>query len=89
MDPEFGLIHVRIQTWFPLQLQVYLNGHEWLARKLAGHGVRFTKQDNAFLWLEDFHRAQNFSDRFVSLDWVARLHRYARNPHSSRIFSHR
>ncbi len=78
MDPEFGLIHVRIQTWFPLQLQVYLNGHEWLARKLARHGVRFTKQDNAFLWLEDFRRAQNFSDRFVSLDWVARLHRYAR-----------
>ena len=78
MDPEFGLIHVRIQTWFPLQLQIYLNGHEWLARKLARHGVRFTKQDNAFLWLEDFRRAQNFADRFTSLDWVARLHRYAR-----------
>jgi hypothetical protein len=78
MDPEYGLIHVRIQTWFPLQIQVYLNGHEWLARKLARHGVRFTKQDNAFLWIEDFRRAQNFADRFVSLDWVARLHRYAR-----------
>ncbi len=78
MDPEFGLIHVRLQTWFPLQLQVYLNGHEWLARKLARHGVRFTKQDNAFLWLEDFRRAQSFADRFVSLDSVARLNRYAR-----------
>jgi hypothetical protein len=55
----YGLIHVRIQTWFPLQLQ-------------------FTKRDDAFLWLEDFRRAQTFSDRFVSLDWVARLHRYAR-----------
>jgi hypothetical protein len=78
MDPEFGLIHVRIQTWFPLQIQVYLNGHEWLARKLARHGVRFTKHDNAFLWVEDFRRAQSFADRFVSLDWVARLDRYAR-----------
>ncbi len=78
MDPELGLIHVRIQTWFPLQLQVYLNGHEWLARKLARHGVRFTKQDNAFLWLEDCRRAQSFADRFVSLDWIARLNRYAR-----------
>jgi hypothetical protein len=37
MDRESGLIHVRLQTWFPLQLQVYVNGHEWLARKLALH----------------------------------------------------
>src|SRR4029434_10395614 len=35
MDSEFGLIHVRLQTWFPLQIQVYVNGREWLARKLA------------------------------------------------------
>ena len=68
MDPEYGLIHVRIQTSFPLQIQVYLNGHEWLARKLSRHGVRFTKQDNAFPWIEDFRRAQAFADRFVSLD---------------------
>jgi hypothetical protein len=38
MDREFGLIHVGLQTWCPLQLQVYVNGHEWLARKLAQHG---------------------------------------------------
>src|SRR5262249_25080888 len=49
MDRELGLIHVRLQTWFPLQIQVYVNGHEWLARKLTRHGVPFTKQDNAFL----------------------------------------
>ena len=33
-DPEFGLMHVRIQTWFPLTIQVYVNGHDWLARQL-------------------------------------------------------
>src|SRR5262247_2242106 len=47
MDRDFGLIHVRLQTWFPLQLQVYVNGHEWLARKLTRHGIRYSKQDNA------------------------------------------
>ena len=26
MDRDFGLIHVRVQSWFPLQIQVYLNG---------------------------------------------------------------
>ena len=26
MDRRFGLIHVKLQTWFPMQIQVYLNG---------------------------------------------------------------
>src|SRR5207247_2033459 len=69
MDRHFGLIHVRIQTWFPMPIQVYLNGHEWLARKLEANGVRFTKHDNAFLWIEDMVRAQKFSDRFANLNW--------------------
>jgi hypothetical protein len=76
MDRDFGLIHVRLQTWFPMQLQVYVNGHEWLARKLTRHGIRYTKQDNAFLGIEDFPRAQHFADRFVRLGWMALLDRY-------------
>ena len=78
MDREFGLIHVRIQTWFPMQIQVYVNGHEWLARKLTRHGIRYTKHDNAFLAVEDSRRAQTLADRFASLDWVRRLDRLAR-----------
>src|SRR3989454_740470 len=69
MDRDFGLIHVKLQTWFPLQIQVYVNGHEWLARKLKENGIRYTKQENAFLWIEDMARAQAFSDRFASLEW--------------------
>ena len=48
MDRDFGLIHVRIQTWFPMQIQIYLNGHEWLARKLSANHLRYTKHDNVF-----------------------------------------
>ena len=65
MDREFGLIHVRIQTWFPMQIQVYVNGHEWLARKLSRHGIGYTKLDNAFLAVKDFRRAQAFADRLA------------------------
>ena len=43
MDREFGLMHVKLQTWFPFTVQVYLNGHEWLARKLAARGIAFEK----------------------------------------------
>ena len=78
MDRHLGLIHVRIQTWFPMPIQVYVNGHEWLARKLEANGVRYTKHDNAFFWIEDMARAQKFSDRFASLNWPKILSKYAK-----------
>ena len=78
MDRDFGLIHVRVQSWFPLQIQIYLNGHEWLARKLAAHQIRYTKHDNVFLWIEDIARAQRFADRFANLNWRAILNQYAK-----------
>ena len=43
MDRGFGLIHVKLQTWFPMQMQVYVNGHEWLARKLIAKIPRSRK----------------------------------------------
>jgi hypothetical protein len=77
LDPDFGLIHVKIQTWFPLQIQIYLNGHDWLARQLAAKGMKYSKADNVFVRLEDPVRAQEISDTFVSLDWPHILDRYA------------
>jgi hypothetical protein len=78
MDRDFGLIHVRLQTWFPLQIQVYVNAHEWLARKLDQKGIRYRKLENAFIWIEDLAKAQKLSDRFTSLDWPRLLTRYAK-----------
>ncbi len=78
IDREMGLIHVKLQTWFPLQIQVYVNGHEWLARKLSSNQIRFSKRENAFLWLEDWKRAQRFADRFAHVNWSRILERYAR-----------
>jgi len=78
MDRRFGLLHVRIQTWFPMPIQIYLNGHEWLARKLTANGVRYTKHDNAFLWIDDMARAQKFADRFANLNWPKLLSKYAK-----------
>lgn len=78
VDREFGLIHIKIQTWFPMVIQVYVNGHEWLARKLSRHGVGFTKLDNVFIDIVDMDRAQVFADRFCSVNWSAVLDRFAR-----------
>ncbi len=34
IDEELGLCHVRVPTWLPCRLQVYFNGHSWLANTL-------------------------------------------------------
>lgn len=77
VDRDLGLIHVKVQTWFPMRVQVYVNGHEWLARKLTQHGIQFLQRENAFLRVQDLPRAQAFADRFVTLPWVNTLQRYA------------
>ncbi|HZI77316.1 MAG TPA: hypothetical protein VFD73_25400, partial [Gemmatimonadales bacterium] len=41
IDPEFGWMHVRLQTWAPYEIQVYVNGREWLARQLEAAGIGY------------------------------------------------
>jgi hypothetical protein len=77
MDREFGLMHVKIQTWFPFTVQVYVNGHEWLARKLPKQGIGFRKVDNAFVWLADAERASQCARGFWRRDWPGFLHSLA------------
>ena len=71
LDPELGLCYVRVPTWAPFRLQVYFNGHPWLAHQLEDRGVGFKLLDNAFLGIDDFAAAQKIADDFD----VAPLHR--------------
>jgi hypothetical protein len=77
MDREFGLIHVRLETWFPLRIQICLNGHNWLAHQLDKHGIRYRRLENAFLWIEDPDRAQKLADKFIRKKWHRVLQRFA------------
>ncbi len=78
LDREFGLLHVRLQTWIPFDLQVCLNGREWLARQLDKAGLAYTRWENCFLRLADPARAQRLMDRLLKKRWAAFLDRYAR-----------
>jgi hypothetical protein len=64
MDRELGLIYVRVPTYCPFRLQVYCNGHSWLACRLSREGIDFATADNAFLRIADFARAQMLADTF-------------------------
>jgi hypothetical protein len=78
MHAVFGLIHVKIHTWLPLTMQVYVNGHDFLARKLEEQGLAYTLQDNAFTRLADPAAAQACANRFVKLKWPQLLGALAR-----------
>jgi hypothetical protein len=70
MHPQLGLIHVRIQTWFPFTIQVSVNGHHWLAKRMADEKIDFIQDRNSFTFINDMEKAQNLSDQFVKLPWV-------------------
>ena len=78
MDPQFGLMSGRIQTWLPYSIQVCLNGREWLARALDAAGIAYRKQDNCITWVEDLAAAQALFDRQLATDWPAMLEAVAR-----------
>jgi hypothetical protein len=78
LDPQFGLIHVRLQTWLPFTVQVYVNGHEWLAQQMVQKKLGFVQQHNAFSQLDDPVQAQRLADRFAQLNWPKILDRWAR-----------
>lgn len=69
--PSFGLMHLRLQTWFPFLIHICLNGHEWLARQMDQKGLRYRRADNKFTWVEDFAAAQKLADAQLQTDWVA------------------
>jgi hypothetical protein len=67
---RFGLLHLRLQTWFPFLIHICLNGHEWLAQQMDEKGLRYRKADNRFTWVEDLEAAQSLADAQWRTDWV-------------------
>jgi hypothetical protein len=73
LHPQFGWLYVRLQTWFPFEIQVGLNGREWLARQMDQQQLPYLRSDNKFLWVQDWQRAQQLFDAQLQTDWVKEL----------------
>jgi hypothetical protein len=79
-DPQCGRMFLRICPYFPFNLRVWMNGHNWLAQQLTQAGIAFEKRDNLFTACADPERLQELSDAFAPADimasvqtWLARL----------------
>jgi hypothetical protein len=71
--PEFGLTHVRVQTWFPFTVSVCLNGREWLARQMDRAGIGYEQRENCFVKVSDAKAAQALLDKQLQSDWAKLL----------------
>lgn len=79
--PTFGPMHVRLQTWLPLKIQICLNGRDWLAQQVDAAGIGYLKKDNAFVAIEDFGRAQALLDEQLRVNWLLELDALVREFH--------
>jgi hypothetical protein len=77
IDPLFGFLHTRLQTWFPFYIQICLNGREWLARQMDAEGIRYERQNNCFVWIENLPRAQALLEAQLQTHWSQQLDRLA------------
>jgi hypothetical protein len=71
--PLFGFMHLRLQTWFPFQVNLWINGRHWLGRQLDQAGIGYQKKGNTFLRIADLGRAQQLMDQQLETDWPKEL----------------
>jgi len=81
LDPQLGMMHLRLQMWAPFTIHVCMNGREWLARTLTHAGIGYDQRDNCFVDVDDLPKAQAFLSRQLRTNWtklldglVSRLH---------------
>jgi len=78
LDQQFGLMHTRLQTWYPFHMQICMNGREWLARQMDAAGIDYLKKDNCFVRVADLAKAQELLTAQVHANWPVLLEELAR-----------
>jgi hypothetical protein len=78
MDRRFGFMHVRLQSWLPMPIQVCLNGREYLARRMKQAGMSFAQRENCFVRIDDLPRAQEMMKTLDTWNWPRTLDELAR-----------
>lgn len=83
---RFGLMHVRLSTWFPFDVHVCMNGRAWLARQMDLAGIGYRPFDNSFTGIGngepgDWAAAQRLMDEQLRTAWVEVLDGLMRQVH--------
>ena len=63
-DEQMGGGFIKICTYFPYPVKVWVNGHEWAKRQAMAAGIGFTALSNGFAACDDPAGLQDICDRF-------------------------
>jgi len=77
LDKEFGFMHVKLQTWFPFSIQVYINGRQLMKNTFDKHGISYQMYNNSFVYISDIEKAQQLADTFDSKKLCRQLDLFA------------
>lgn len=75
MDDRFGLLHVRLQSWLPFDVQVCVNGRSYLQKQLDRLGIGYEKADNCFRRIDDLPKAQDLMDQMTAMNFSSLLNK--------------
>jgi hypothetical protein len=70
---DYGFMSIRLQTWAPYEVQIALNGREWLRRLLDKDGVKYVLVGNKFLDIEDYEYVKRLMNEQLDTRWVDML----------------
>jgi hypothetical protein len=73
LHEQLGLLHLRLQTWFPFAIHLCLNGRHWLARQMDQAGIGYVQRENCFTWIEDVVKAQALAGAQLQNAWPTLL----------------
>ncbi len=65
-DEEFGWMFIKIQTWFPYNVQLYINGREYLSKLFDKNGINYQMYHNSFSFIDDFDKAQKIANDILN-----------------------
>ena len=85
---RLGLCYVRIQSWFPFDIRIGLNGRQWLYRQLEQRGLAFQRRGNLLLQVEDADQAQALLDEQRRTDWPTVLQELVQPVHPLWTYLH-
>ncbi len=87
LDKHFGFMHVKLQTWFPFLIQIYINGREMMKHVFDENGIAYKMYDNSFYEISNIAKAQELADKFDSKSLCRQLDLFAHkvNPYLDTI----
>ena len=65
-DNKFGWMYLKIQTWFPYNVQIYINGREYCSKLFDKAGIKYEMYNNSFSYIDDFNKAQDIANNILN-----------------------